>query len=147
MKNHRNKLKPNSNHICKKHHTFDLWVFLWVKMMTERWLLDMFEQDKILPTREWLIWWNWYLQQTENSKEHQKLNAAAQLHSKCKYHVLSNTACLHYWFSFHPVDGTEQWDLSEREIKEIGKRVRDTEKCDAVMETDVLCIWTIGNSI
>lgn len=58
--------------------------------------------------------------------------------------------CMSWLLIFIPPYGRDRaarlkWGRNTR--KEIGKRKRDTEKCDAVMETDVLCIWTIGNSM
>ncbi len=85
-----------------------------------------------------------------HSETHKSIrhDAAAQSHSKCKDHVLSHSASLHYWFSFHPVDRTKHRDLSERERKGRKKeRARETEKYDAIMKTDVLCISATGNSM
>ncbi len=79
-----------------------------------------------------------------HSETHKCTTVTQQMQRSCSFPHCN----LHYWFSFHPADRTKQRDLSERERKGRKKeRARETEKYDAIMETDVLCIWTTGNSM
>lgn len=102
-------------------------------MMTERWLLNMSGQDKILPLT-WMthlvIWLS--PSHTANAK------------------IMFFPTLQIFTIVFHSklwTDGAARFVWTRDKGREVGKSKRDTEKCDAVMETDVLCIWTIGNSM